>query len=63
MNIETVGPFGIPFVVARSKYMVRDYHTKLLQMINALELANLSISDNSRTSDDFYSPLKSDFNN
>ena len=53
---------GRPFDIARSNYVVTDYHTELVQMITALELADLSISDYSCTFDDSYSLLKSDVN-
>ena len=45
--------------VDRFKYAVTDYHTELVQIIIALELAKLSISDYSRAFDDSYSLLKS----
>ena len=48
------------FDIARSNYVVTDYHNELVQMIIALELAYLSISDYSCTFDDSYSLLKSD---
>ena len=40
--------------------MATDYHTELVQMVIALELADLSISDYSGTFDDSNSLLKSD---
>ena len=40
--------------------MVMNFHTKFVQMIIALELADLSISDYLCTFDDSYSLLKSD---
>ena len=48
-----------PFDIDRSNYVVTDYHTELVQMIIALELDDLSISDYSYTFDDSYSLLKS----
>ena len=45
--------------IARSNYVVTDYHTEHVQMMIALELANLSILDYSCTFDDSYSLLKS----
>ena len=51
---------GRPFDIARSKYVVAHYHNELLQIIIALELADLNISDYSCTFDDSYSLLKSD---
>ena len=51
---------GRPFEIARSNYVVTDYHSELVQMIITLELADLSISDYSCTFDDSYSLLKSD---
>ena len=51
---------GCTFDSARSNYVVTDYHTELVQMITALELADLRISDYSCTFDDSYSLLKSD---
>ena len=51
---------GRPFDIARSNYVVTDYHNELVQMIIALELADLSISDYSCTFDDSYSLSKSD---
>ena len=50
---------GRPFDIGRSNYVVTDYYTELLQMIIALELADLSISDYSSTTDDSYSLFKS----
>ncbi len=47
------------FDIARSTYVVTDYHTELVQMIIALELVDLSISDYSCTFDDSYSLFKS----
>ena len=51
---------GRPFDIVRSNYVVTNYHTELVQMIIALELADLSISDYSYTFDESYSLLKSD---
>ena len=51
---------GRSFDISRPKYVVTDYHVKLLQMKTVLEQANLSISDYSCTFDDSYSFLKSD---
>ena len=51
---------GRPYDIARSNYVVTYYHTELVQMINALELCDLSISDYSCTFDDSYGLLKSD---
>ena len=51
---------GRPFDIARSNYLVTDCHNELVQMIIAIKLANLSISDYSCTFDDSYSLLKSD---
>jgi len=48
---------GRPFDIARSNYVVIDYHTKLVQMII---VADWSISDYSCTFDESYSLLKSD---
>ena len=48
------------FDSSRSDYVVTDYHTELVQMVIALELADLSISDYSGTFDDSNSLLKSD---
>ena len=50
---------GRPFVIAMSNYVVTGYHTELVQMIFALELADLSISYYSCIFDDSYSLLKS----
>ena len=50
---------GRPFAMDRSNYVVTYYHTELVQMIIALELDDLSISDFSCTFDDSYSLLKS----
>jgi hypothetical protein len=50
---------GRPFDIARPNYVVMDYHTELVQMIIALELSNLNISNCSLTFDDSYSLLKS----
>jgi hypothetical protein len=50
---------GRTFDIARSNYVVTDYHTEHVQMIIALELDNLSISDYSCTFDNSYSLLKS----
>jgi hypothetical protein len=36
---------GCTFDSTRSNYVVTNYHTELVQMIIALELADLSISD------------------
>ena len=51
---------GSTFVSARSNYVATDYHTELVQMVIALELADLSISDYSGTFDGSNSILKSD---
>ena len=51
---------GRPFDIARSNYVVMNFHTELVQMIIALEITDLSISDYSCTFDDSYSLLKSD---
>ena len=51
---------GRPFDVARSDYVVTDYHNELLQIIVGLELADLRISDYSCTFDGSYNLLKSD---
>jgi len=51
---------GIPFDSARSSYVVTNYYTELLQIIIALELANLNVLKYSLTFDDFYSLLKFD---
>ena len=44
---------GRPFDIVRSNHVVTNYHTELVQIIIALELADLSISDYSCTFDDF----------
>ena len=49
---------GRSFDSARSNYVVTNYHIELLQMIIALELANLNISDYSLTFDDSCSSLE-----
>ena len=49
-----------PFDIARSNYVVMNSHIELVQMIIALEIADLSISDYSCTFDDSCSLLKSD---
>ncbi len=49
---------GRPFDIARSNYGVTDYRTELVQMIIALELADLGISDYSFTFDDSCSSLE-----
>ena len=49
---------GSTFDSARSNYVVTDRHTELVQMIIALKLADLSISDYSGTFDDSNSLLK-----
>ena len=54
---------GRPFDIARSNYVVTNYHTELVQMIIALELADLSTKDYSCTFDDSYSLLKSNVPN
>ncbi len=41
-----------PFDIARSNYVVTDYHNELVQIIIALELADLSILNYSCTFDD-----------
>jgi len=51
---------GIRFDFARSNCVLTDYHSELVQMITALELTELSISDYSCALDDPYSLLKSD---
>ena len=51
---------GRPFDIARSSYVVMNFLTELVQMIIALEIADLSISDYSSTFDDSYSLFKSD---
>ena len=51
---------GCTFDSARSNYVITNYRTELVQMITALELADLSISDYSCTFDDSYSLSKSD---
>ena len=48
-----------PFDTARSNYVVMDYHVELVQLIIALDLADLSISDCSCTFEDFYILFKS----
>ncbi len=50
---------GRSFHIARSNYVVTDYHIELVQMTIALELYYLSISDYSCAFDDSYSLLKS----
>jgi hypothetical protein len=49
---------GRPFEIARSKYVVTYYHIELVQMIIALELCDLCISNYSCTFDDSYSLMK-----
>jgi hypothetical protein len=51
---------GRTFDIVRSKYVVAYYDIDFLQMIDVLELANLSISDYSWPLDDSYDLLKSD---
>ncbi len=52
---------GTPFDSVRSNYVATNYHNELLQMIIALELANLmNVLNCSLTFDDSYSLLKSD---
>ena len=52
---------GRTFDFARSKYVVTNYHTdELLQMIIALEQANLNNSNYSLTFDESYSFLNLD---
>jgi hypothetical protein len=51
---------GRPFDIARSNYVAMNLLTELVQMIIALEIADLSISDYSCTFDDSYSLLKPD---
>ncbi len=46
---------GRPFDIDRSNNVVTDYHIELVQMIIALELDDLDISDYSCTFDDSYS--------
>ncbi len=50
---------GRPFDIARSNYVVTDYHTELVQIIIALEQVDLSISDYSFTFDESSSLFKS----
>jgi hypothetical protein len=50
---------GRPFNIARSNYVVINFLTELVQMIIALEIADLIISDYSCTFDDSCSLLKS----
>ena len=50
--------YGRPFEIARSNYVVTNYHTELLQMIIALDLANLNILSHSLTFDDSCSSLE-----
>ena len=54
---------GRSFDIARYNYVVTDYHIESVQMIIALKLDDLSISDYSCTFDDSYSLLKSDVAN
>ena len=54
---------GRPFDIARSNYVVMDCHIELVQMIIAMELDDLSISDYSCTFDDSYSLLNSNVAN
>ena len=49
---------GRPFNAARSNYVVTNYHPELLQMIIALEVANLNISNYSLTLDGSCSSLE-----
>jgi len=51
---------GRHFDITRSNYVVSNYHTKLLQMIIALELVNFNVSNYSLTFDDSYSLVKLD---
>jgi hypothetical protein len=51
---------GRPFEIARSNYVVMNFHAELVQMIIAPEIADLSISYYSCAFDDSYSLLKSD---
>ena len=51
---------GRPFDSARSNYVVTNNNGELLQIITALELSNLDVSNYSLTFDDSYSTLKSD---
>ena len=51
---------GRLFNFIRSNYVVAKHHTELLQVIIALEQANLTILDYSRTLDDSDGLLKSD---
>ena len=44
---------GRPFDIARSNCVVTNYHNELVQMIIALEIVDLRISDYSCTFDDF----------
>jgi len=48
----------ISFDVGRSNYVVTGYHTKLAQMIIALEFSNLNISNYSLTFDESRSSLE-----
>ena len=50
---------GRPFDIARSNYVVTDYHNELVQIIIVPELAYLIISDYSFTFGDSYNLLKS----
>jgi hypothetical protein len=56
--VELLNSVGRPFDVARSNYVVPDYHTELVKMITALELTNLNISNCSLTFDDSCSSIK-----
>ena len=49
---------GRPFDIVMPSYVVTNYHTHLVQILTAIELADLSISDYSCTFEDFYSLLK-----
>ena len=40
---------GRPFEIAKSNYVVTNYHTELLEMRIALDLANLNMSNYSLT--------------
>ena len=52
MDVSLWNSVGRHIDIVRSNYEVTNYHTELVQMIIALELADLSISDYSCTFDD-----------
>jgi len=56
--LELWNSLGIPFDAARSNYVVTNYYIELLQMIIALELANLNISNYPLTFDGSCSSLE-----